>query len=100
MPADKIEANYEVLENVSNMFQSSHEQLKSMFSNVKSCMESLLSEGWIGRGSDAYESEMNEEVLPQLQRLVDAMDQASQITRRIAQTMQDAEENAGSFFRR
>lgn len=96
---DRIEANYETLENVSNIFNQNHEVLKSMLQNVRSTMETLRSEGWIGRGSDAFYSEMTDEVLPMVQRLVEAMEEASSATRRIASTIEEAEDRASGFFR-
>lgn len=97
--ADKIEANYETLENVANIFQQNQDQLNNMMQNIQSKMETLLSEGWIGRGSEAFQAEMTDEVLPKLNRLVNAMDEASSVTRRIIQTMEESEDRAGQFFR-
>ncbi|MCB0202723.1 MAG: WXG100 family type VII secretion target, partial [Anaerolineae bacterium] len=58
-----------------------------------------LKGGWEGRGSNAFFSEMQGEVLPAVNRLRQAMQEASRITRQIAQTVKQAEEEASSPFK-
>jgi WXG100 family type VII secretion target len=66
---------------------------------VKGSMEPLQSGGWIGRAADAFFDEMNSEVLPATDRLQKVLDQASQVTKQIVQTVRQAEDEASSLFR-
>jgi WXG100 family type VII secretion target len=99
MANDRVEIDYEVMDNISKMFQDNHETLKAMMGNVSGLMDRLRSEGWIGRGSDAFFNEMTDEVLPALQRLCESLELADETSRKISQIMSEAEERAGSLFR-
>ena len=97
--ADEIRADYEELEQIATRFANQSQAVEQMLQKVRSSMDKLENGGWIGRGSDAFFAEMNSEVLPATQRLQQALDEASRATKDIVQTVQDAEEEAGSRFR-
>jgi WXG100 family type VII secretion target len=96
--ADEIRADYDALEGIAGKFANNSQAIAQTLQKVRGGMENL--EGnWIGRGSDAFFSEMQSEVLPGTQRLQEALDEASRITRQIVQTVKQAEEEASSPFR-
>jgi len=97
--SDEIRADYEQLEQVASQFASQAEAIQEMLQTVRSSMDKLEDDGWIGRGSDAFFGEMHDEVLPAVLRLYDALMDGSQVTKDIVQTMQEAEEDASSPFR-
>lgn len=97
--ADEIRADYEEMEQISNRFANQSQTVQQMMQKVRSSMDKLESGDWIGRGSDAFFNEMNSEVLPATERLIQALDEASRTTKDIAQTVQQAEEEASSRFR-
>lgn len=92
--ADVIEVNFEVLENVARLFNDRADSTDIMLRDVRKRMEALESDGWIGRGADAFYAEMSDEVLPRVIRLRDSLREASETTRRIAQVLSDAEDQA------
>lgn len=96
--ADQIEANYEQLEQLANQFANNSQAIQEMIQKVRGSMDKLRNEGWIGRGSDAFFNEMDQEVLPATDRLKEALEQASQLTKEIVNIMQDAEEEASRPF--
>ena len=96
--ADEVKADYEQLEQVANKFSSQSEEIQQMLQTVKNNMDQLEPD-WIGRGSEAFFSEMQSEVLPAVQRLQQALEEANRVTKEVVQTMQDAEEEASSPFR-
>lgn len=96
--AEEIRADYDQLEEVASRFANQAEVIQQMLQKVRGSMENLEGE-WIGRGSDAFFSEMQGEVLPATRRLQIALDAASVTTRNIAQVMQQAEDEASSLFR-
>lgn len=96
--ADEIRADYEQLEQVASQFSNQAQAIQQMSQNIRNSMQNLQ-DGWIGRGSDAFFAEMQSEVLPATQRLQDALDEASQVTKAIIQCVQQADEEASSPFR-
>jgi WXG100 family type VII secretion target len=97
--ADEIRADYDRLEQVANQFANQSQAVGQMLQSVRGSMDPLEGGGWIGRGSDAFFEEMNSEVLPASQRLQEALDEASRVTKQIIQTVKQAEEEASSPFR-
>ncbi len=97
--SDEIRADYDQLEQVAGQFSTQAEAIQQMLQTVRSSMDKLEDDGWIGRGSDAFFAEMHDEVLPAVLRLYDSLMDANQVTKDIVQTMQDAEDEASSPFR-
>ncbi|MFZ2488106.1 MAG: WXG100 family type VII secretion target, partial [Anaerolineae bacterium] len=62
-------------------------------------LRALQSGGWEGRGAAAFFGEMSSEVLPALNRLGAALQQAQQVTRQISSVLRAAEEEASQPFR-
>ncbi len=99
MATERIEVNYESLDQVSGMFDERHAKMTEMLQDLNCSMEALRGDGWIGRGSEAFYCEMEEDLLPRVKRLCEALAEAQRITRQIAQTMEDAEQEAGQCLR-
>jgi WXG100 family type VII secretion target len=95
--SDEIRADYDQLEQVAHRFASQSQSVQDTLQRVRGSMETLRG-GWMGRGSDAFFSEMESEVLPATQRLQEALDTANQVTRMIVQIMQQADEEASQPF--
>lgn len=96
---DRIEADYDQLEQLATRFANQSQAVQQMLQSVRGSMDGLQNGGWIGRGSEAFFSEMEDKVLPASERLRQALDEATRITRFIAQTVKQAEEEASSPFR-
>jgi len=99
MALDEIKADYQQLEQVASRFTSQAQIIEQMIQEVRNTMDPLENGGWIGRGSDSFFSEMQGEVLPACQRLLDALHEASQVTKDISATMSRAEDDACAPFR-
>lgn len=97
--SDEIRADYEQLQQISTRFDQQSQAIQQMLQQVRSSMEKLESGGWIGRGSDAFFSEMQSDVLPASERLQQALDEANRATQTIVNTVKQAEEEASSRFR-
>lgn len=94
-----VTAEYEGLEDVASRFERLLQEVEELSQSVTGTMEPLRQDGWIGRGSDAFFDEMESTVLPAVQRLADAFDQGSRVTRAVAAIFRQAEEEASSPFR-
>ena len=97
MSAPKIEVNYEMLDQVSAKFLQQGDEAEQMLQNIRNHMDSLQGE-WIGEGSNAFFSEMSDLVLPAATKLVQAHNEAGNASKRIAELMSTAEEEAASAF--
>lgn len=96
--ADEIKADYDQLDQIANKFANQAQEIQQMMQQVRGGMDKLHSD-WIGRGSNAFFSEMRDKVLPATLRLQQALEEASRVTKEISQTMQQADEEASSPFR-
>ena len=94
---DVIQADYEMLEQVSAKFVQQSDTAQQMLQDVNNRMQALDGE-WMGEGSVAFFAEMNDLIIPSIQRLVDSLTEAGEVTNRIAQTCADAEEEARNSF--
>lgn len=97
--SDEIRANYEQLDNIASRLANQSQAIQAMLQKVKGSMSKLENGGWIGQGADAFFKEMNGVVLPASQRLQNVLQEASQVTKTIGQTMKQAEEEASAPFR-
>lgn len=96
---DKIECNYEEMTNIMRLFNSEAESMNQLFTQTRQKVEGLHGVGWIGRGSEAFFAEMQGVILPSMGRLVKALHDGAQATKRINETFQAAEEEGKSIFK-
>ena len=97
--ADEIQADYDQLEEVANRFANQGQAIEEMLQKVQASMGKLEDDGWIGLGSDAFFGEMHDEVLPATNRLLEALNDASEVTKMISRIIKNAEEEAAAPFR-
>jgi WXG100 family type VII secretion target len=95
----RIQANYDDLGAAANLFARESQQTQQLMQQVGQLVGSLQGGGWIGLGANAFFQEMEELVNPAMQRLVNALNDASSAAKRIADVFKQAEEEAGSLFR-
>ncbi len=95
--AETIQADYEALEQISQRFMQQGDAVEQMNQNLRNRMDQLQS-SWKGMGSEAFFAEMGDEVLPAADRLRQAMEDASNVTKQIANALSAAEEEAGNSF--
>lgn len=98
MPAEKIQANFDDLAHFSSLFSREADQLNNLFGQVRQCIDQLQSGDWSGQGAQNFFTEMEALVLPGMDRLVNALGDASQATQQIVQTLQQAEQEAARQF--
>jgi WXG100 family type VII secretion target len=99
MSAEVIQSKYEELENIARRFEQQAQATRALQQRVQRSAGALRNGGWVGRGSTAFTSEMEQKLFPGLQRLFDALTAAHSTTVTIAQLIREAEEEAASVFR-
>ncbi len=97
--ADKVQADYDQLAQVAGQFANQSQAVQELIQKVRSSYQQLEDGGWIGLGADAFFDAVQTDLFPAVQRLQDAFDKASETTNKIAQDMQDAEDQSQQLFR-
>jgi len=92
--AGKIQARYDDLTDVANRFSQEAAEIEQMTQQVQSAMGNLEGGGWIGQAADAFFAEMNDEVLPAVKRLSEALEEANSSTKQISDIISNAEQEA------
>ncbi len=96
----KIQINYDELDDIANQFTQVSSTAAQLMNQITSLVGQLEGGGWIGRGAQAFYSEMHDEVEPGLQRLVQALGDASSSIKQINNILSQAEQEASSLFSR
>ncbi len=97
---NKVQADYDELNNIANQFAQEAAGVEQLTNQIMSLVGELEGGGWIGRGADAFYSEMHDLVEPGLQRLARALEDASNATKQIVNIMSQAEHEASNLFSR
>lgn len=98
MAKDTIRVDYYQLEEINRRFGQQAEENGQMIQRLRRVMEDLKNGGWEGEGSQAFFTQMNNEVLPALQRLINGLEDGGQVVGQIAQNFRQAEEEASNGF--
>lgn len=97
MSSELIQSNYESLAEVAARFERNREQIKQTHTAIQRKAQ-VLAKTWEGRGAQAFQRELQSTLFPALQRLTNALGQAGAITRKISQSVSQAEEEAARLF--
>nr|MCW1971163.1 WXG100 family type VII secretion target [Anaerolineae bacterium] len=98
MPASMIKADYNQLTDIAKQFGGESDQLNAMVNAIKQGLDPLQGGDWQGVGAELFYAEMNNEVLPALQRLAKAMSAAQNTCNKILGMMQRAEDDASMLI--
>jgi WXG100 family type VII secretion target len=96
--ANKIEVNYEDLEALSKRFSQNYDRWHQFVQLLKTRVNHVYAT-WEGKGADLFEHEMENLVLPAVQRLGNALHAGQDTCKKIGQEFQDCEEEAGNLFK-
>jgi WXG100 family type VII secretion target len=94
----KIQADYDELANIANQFAQESSSTQQLMSQITSLVNQLEGGGWIGRGAQAFYAEMHDEVEPGLQRMIQALEDASSSVKQISSIVSQAEQEASMKF--
>lgn len=97
--AEKSEVNYEQMANISKKFKSEADGINQLLNQTRSRVEGLHGNGWVGRGSDQFFQEMEQLVLPAMNRLVEALHLAGAAADNMIKIYRNAEDQGQSVFK-
>lgn len=96
--ADIISVDYEKMKAVANTFDQESSQVKSVLTNITNQIQVLKNGGWLADAATAYYQEMDNDVCPGINRLVQAMTQSAQVCRNICTLLDSAEQEAAGLI--
>ncbi|MEP7357555.1 MAG: WXG100 family type VII secretion target [Anaerolineales bacterium] len=99
MTAPRVRADYEQLKQAAQSFGEAGEAAAQTLRAIQKEKQTLEAGDWVGQGAKAFYQEMNESVLPTLQRLASAMQSARTTTLAISRVIKQAEDAAAALFR-
>jgi WXG100 family type VII secretion target len=99
MAADKIRANYQELDTITQAFHQEAESNKAALNALRKHIRTLEQGSWVGVAASAFYAEMNAIVLPSLSRLADSLTIAGKSTHTIATAIKQAEDDAARVLR-
>lgn len=95
--ADLIQGNYEQLSAVAKRFEASATQMTEMNQRLRQQTQKLRS-SWEGVGATAFFAEWEQLMVPGVQRLIQALQQAGTTTQKISEVLSQAEQEAARLF--
>jgi len=98
MVAPQVRSDYDQLKSVQRTFNAQAEAVAKQTQQIRSVMDRLQGGDWIGEGAQKFYQEMNDSVLPTLNRLHKALEEASRATGIISQAMKAAEDEASGIL--
>ena len=98
MPAEKIQADYDALNQIATQIGQVAEATQESVRKLEKAVHAFQQGNWIGHSADKFYGEFDSAVLPSLKRLLGALENASQTTKRIGKIMREAEERAAGLL--
>lgn len=98
MPSSVVRADYDALKSMSQSFGQNATQARQSLQRLRAQLDVLESGDWVGQGATAFYGEMNSQIVPTLNRLVKALDEAQRVTLQINQIMKAAEDEAAGYL--
>jgi len=96
--AEKTELNYDQVQGFVKSFKAEADDIQALAKDTSSRANALHGDGWVGQGADKFIEEMNGEILPAMERLVQALNTASEMAQKISETYSQAEEETQGYF--
>lgn len=98
MPIKLRRIQYDDLNTIVQRFRTEQQEIDSLHKSLKSKVESLHNNQWVGEGSEKWFSEMEGQVLPAIQKLAGALGHAGDVAWKISQTVRQHDEETKGFF--
>ena len=98
MAASQVRSDRDQLKQIQGMFNQESEKVEQTFRDLSGKMDTLQGGDWIGEGANQFYKEMEETIIPHMNALRDALNQAGETTGKIIQDMQDLEDRTSKMF--
>jgi WXG100 family type VII secretion target len=98
MAVSKVRTHHPALNEIAQQFGQQAEANRQATQNLRSKMEVLQGGHWKGESANKFYGEMTGTLLPKLQKLEQALQTASETTKKISQIMKEAESDTAKIF--
>src|SRR6185503_20043827 len=98
MTAQKIRTDYDSLAEISRGFEHEAGRTRRTLDQLHKDLDVLLDGDWAGKGATPFYQEMISSVLPSLNRLGDALEQAARTAQEMSRIMKQAETDSARLF--
>jgi len=96
--ANTQQVNYDEMQAIIKQLESEEEEIKALFNQTKSKVESLHGNQWMGEAADKFFNEMEGTVLPKTTKMIYALNVAGQVAKQIINIIHHADEETKGFF--
>lgn len=93
-----IHVDYDELEVVATRLAQQAEEADTALRNCRSCLDTLQSGAWIGKGANAFFTEMENDILPAQQRLFEALSFGNEMVNAVHNSVKQGEDDARVVF--
>ena len=98
MAAPQVRSDRDQLKQIQATFSKEAERVEQFTRDLTGKMDTLKGGDWIGQGANQFYQEMESQVIPNLNRLRNAMGEAARVTNQISQLMQETEERTAKIL--
>lgn len=98
MAVEIVQADHDVLANISQRFDDQSDQVRAQYDKIMQQLQVLQNGAWEGPNADKAFEIFEGTLLPAVQRLSKALDQASQTTKQVSKMMKDSDEEMKGLF--
>lgn len=96
--ANTQQINYDEMQAIIKQLESEEEEIKMLFNQTKSKVESLHGNQWMGEAADKFFAEMEGQVLPKTSKMIYALNVAGHVAKQIMNIIHQADEETKGFF--
>ena len=90
MAAENIQIDYDEMARIAKQFERSAAETQQTLLRVRRQLTALQNGGWQGRGSASFMAEMNDEIVPAIDRLQATLREAQRVTIQVARDIRQA----------
>lgn len=94
---NRFQVNYEDMEKIAQIFESQAGDASTEVNKMIAAYNTVR-DTWQGKGASAFIAEMEENVIPRSKQMIQAFEQAALTSKKIAERLKQAEEQAKSLY--
>lgn len=96
--ADTTQVDYEQMQAIIKQLKAEEAEMTMHLRATRAKVEHLHGNQWVGQGADKFFTEMDQVILPAMERLVHALDVAGNVAQQIVTSFRQAEEETKGYF--
>ncbi len=98
MSANEVQVNYEQMNTNGKQAGELSQQMRQVSQRINSQLDNLKGGNWVGNNANKFYQEMDNTVMPAMQRLIDALSETESVVNTICRIFEGAEEEGSAGF--